>query len=153
MKGAYSTASTFGEKGGGIMPSTDLANGHRLLTDKPGSYFHTEENKIKARNYTLYDPMFGDGTYVGSWVETRCDRSHRVPVKHADQKIQTGNRDCNPPMEGSRGGPSIYPVSLWFHHVGYQDLPVDSQLSMVWSPLLEIPPEHVVRNGRRLLRG
>ena len=29
---------------------------------------------------------------------------------------------------------------------GYQDLPAESHLSMVWSPLLEIPPEHVVRN-------
>ena len=69
-----------------------------------------------------------------------------MPTGHPDQKIQKGNRDCKPPMEGGRGGPSIYPVSLWIHHVGYQDLEAGNWLSMIWNPPLEIPPEFVARN-------
>ena len=146
MGGVYSTASTFGEKGGGINASADYAKGHRYLTGKPGTYFHTVANHLKARNYSKYEPVFADGTYVAVWVEARCDRSWRVSSTHPDQKIQTSNQDCTPPMEGTRGGPSIFLVSIHFHHVGYQDLPAESHLSMVWSPLLEIPPEHVVRS-------
>ena len=151
MEGVYSTASTFGEKGGGINASADHAKGHRYLTGKPGTYFHTVANHLKARNYSKYDPVFGDGTYVAVWVEARCDRSWRMPTNHYDQKIQTGNQDCTPPMEGTRGGPSIFPVSIWFHHVGYQDLEAGNWLSMIWSPPLEIPPEHVIRNREEVI--
>ena len=83
------------------MLSDDVVKGLRHLEKGEGAYFHTEENKIKAHNYAQYDPVFADGTYVKVWFESRGDRACRVLTKHPDQKIQKGNRDCNPPVEGS----------------------------------------------------
>ena len=90
--------------------------------------------------------MFSDGTYIMVWYEVRVDRAWRVAKKHEHQKIQMGNHDCNPPVEGSVGGPSIFPVSLFVRHVGYQDLPLGVWCTMVRSPTLEIPPDFVVKN-------
>ena len=128
------------------MPSEDRSKGHRHLDGGKRSYFHPEKTKHKAHNYNYYAPVFSDGTYLTAWYEVRVDRAWRVAKKHEDQKIQMGKQDCNPPVEGRVGGPSIFPVSLFVRHVGYQDLPIGSICTMVWSPALEIPPDFLVRN-------
>ena len=99
--GVYSTASTWGRPGGGIMLSDDRGKSHRHLDQGEGTYFHTERNKLKAHNYAQYEPVFADGTYIEVWFEARMDRAWRLPKKHEDQKIQMGNQDCKPPVGGA----------------------------------------------------
>ena len=115
--------------------------GRRFLPGSPGVYFHGEATKRLVQSCNSYGPLFGDGTYVAAFFGVCVDIAWQVKTDHQNQKVQRANRDCSSALDSPcPGGLSIYPVALWICHIGYQDLQLDAQCTLVWNPALEIPP-------------
>ena len=98
MEALYSIASSWNERDGGIVSSGDKDKGQRYNQDKKGVYFHERKDLQKGLEaYARWSPVFGDGTYLRVYFETMCDRYHRVPYRHTDQKIQKPNSIADAP--------------------------------------------------------
>ena len=139
---AYAIGSDVDKDFGGFMASDDRDAGHRHLNSAKALYMHADKDKEKIFNYTRPAPLIGDGTYVSVAVEMLVDVTHRIPNGHKDQKTQKVNAQCQSTGELGvcPGGPSVYVVAIWMKHVGYQDLNLGDEISLVWNPALEAMP-------------
>ena len=80
----------------------------------------------------------------------RVDRAWRVSYSHKNQLVQHANLQCElasgePAYDPGNwtGGPSIWYTALHFTHIGYQDLPSQAEISLVWTSCLEMRPDWV----------
>ena len=77
---------------GGLEASSDKTKGQRFNEDKIGVYFHDMKDMKSALSYAHWVPLFADGCYVRIVFECKVDRSHRIPYKHPNQKVQTAQQ-------------------------------------------------------------
>lgn len=155
IEGLYSFLADLGKPDGGLKESGDKSSaGHRFNEQNwisiIGVYGLGEPHKEGIRDYACWCPLFCDGTYVRCWIEMYVDRTWSVPYKHHDQKVQMSNHKCKKPSgepvfdtEDYVGGPSIWYKAVHFEHLGYQHLPHEAEVSLVWNPSLEMRPDWV----------
>ncbi len=148
MEAAFSILAGCKTQAGGLEASSDKTKGQRYNEDKKGVYFHNKRDMSSALSYAHWVPLFADGCYVRILLECKVDRSHRVPYKHKDQKVQQPNSECK--RAGSEkdpytGGPSIFFARMHVQIVGFQDIPKDDMYGMIWNEHAEARPEYIDR--------
>jgi hypothetical protein len=148
VEGAYAILAGSNTQAGGLQASSDKTKGQRFNEDKVGVYFHAESDFTSALTYAHWVPLFSDGCYVRIVFECTVDRSHRVPYKHFNQKVQQPNSLCSRPgtdTDPYTGGPSIFLARMHVQILGFQDLPKGDMYSMIWNERAEARPEFINR--------
>ena len=119
-----------------LIESSDDSLGHRFFDTAPGVYCHKETLAQKAENYTMFCPLFGDGTLWACKFEVHVDRTDKVkPRQKTKQWVQRSR--------------SVRIVALWVCGKTIQQLTHGTAFTSTWNPLLESNPVKMVKDPQK----
>ena len=113
---------------GELAASEDESRVGRFFHDAPGIYCFSDQLKANAFEYARWVPLRRYGVFWCAVWELRVDRERRVPVDRlgTDQWVQ------------KKG--SVVLAALWIRCAAWYDMEDNTEVQLVWDPLLEQNP-------------